>query len=71
MKKWEIWMSGYAMNESFEKARLIGEEMAETFREACQLHFHKRPSETYDPQTNRDWGCALHDNEADARKGFG
>jgi hypothetical protein len=73
MKKWQIWMEGYVMTGMSQEAYLIGEEEAETFREACDKYFSKPSSShpggsCYNSERLTVMGCRLYDNEADSRK---
>lgn len=69
MKKYEIWMEGYAVTGNTADATLCGTVEAETFAEACKKHF--KGDKDFDPIKLNVWGCRLFDNETDARKAFG
>ena len=78
-----IWMEGYAATGEHETADLIGYYCGETFddavREFIETDYNEKGWGTYEPperlggygKYHTIWGCALYDNEKDARKGFG
>lgn len=75
MKKFELWIEGYASSDGFGKAFRLGEFEGDNFDEAV-MQYNLIAPET---QAQRDktksiwkiWGCRLFDNEADAMKSFG
>jgi hypothetical protein len=73
MPKFSVWMEGYEVTGNAADARLIGTVEADTFADACAEVMSRPPWN--DGNFNREqlsyWGCRLHANEADARKGFG
>lgn len=84
MKKYEVWMEGFAITGNMEKARKLGEYRAESFNEAVQMCIADEQSGKPRPYwvgaTNRhpgkghNWevfGCRIFDNEKDARETFG
>lgn len=86
MKEFEIWSEGYRATGEDGDATFHGKYPGETFDEAVEyansqstLNAERYTPECFWPReayNNRRsnwkiWGCALFDNEADARKSFG
>lgn len=87
MKKFEIWMEGYAATGEHGTAQKIGEGTGENFDDAVKDYMSKNPKHgisenkrarylTEEGYTKRKsnwniWACDLFDNESDARKSFG
>lgn len=87
MKTIEIWMEGFMATGQSGTAQKIGEYEAVDFDDAIRQHQEKNPNHGIDKYTRESfftdedyenrrsnykiWGCALFDNEADARKSFG
>ena len=85
-KEWEIWSEGYAATGERSGAHFHGKFPGETFDEAVE-YANKKVKLGAEPYTRsafvtdehfknrrsswKIWGCALFDNEADARKSFG
>lgn len=67
--KIEIWRSGFNITGNKGKAELLGTVEAKTFKQACDIVL--KFDETYNSYSSTVFGCALHDNEKDARKAFG
>ena len=73
MPKFDIWMEGFCTNGSKGTASYEGTFEANTFEEACEKWadtLSDRSLFKSSPHPNF-WGCALYDNEQDARKSFG
>lgn len=74
MKKFKIWMEGYAATGESGSAHYIGSAEGETFEEACKNYRDKEgkplglDKHYHYPSI---WACRLFDNEQDARKSFG
>ena len=73
MKTFEIWIEGYAFNESEHgPCRLLGTSTGETFREACDKFFEENPSKEgkkyYNSEYGYYWACRLFDNREDAAR---
>lgn len=73
MKKFQIWSEGFETNGNSAQACFHGEGKGETFREACEnfADMHPEFAKYFNPHHMAYWGCALFDNEEDARKSFG
>jgi hypothetical protein len=83
LKKFEVWMEGYAATGEREAAYKAGEVEARNFQEACHVLMCKQYLEyikkdwtkpgrwDYDPKNLTYWSRQLYDNETDARKNFG
>lgn len=73
MKKFEIWMEGYATNGEHSDASLLGIGYGETFENAVKNFYNKNPDKkiNFDPERMTHWGCGLFPNEVQARKSFG
>ena len=72
-KVFEIWAEGYVITGNESDATLLRKIEAPSFKAACdKLALDDEDfAKHYEPDTLRYWGCALFDNEADARKSFG
>ena len=70
---WEIWSEGYYLSGEHARARLWGEVVATSFREACARIAVRNAefAKLYDKDELRWFNCRLYDNERDARKAFG
>lgn len=87
MKKFEIWVEGYAATCEHGTANKIGEGFGNTFDEAVEDYMSKNEDHGIEKNTRSRytseeaykkrssnwniWACNLYDNEADARKSFG
>ena len=73
MKKWPVWMEGFAATGNAKSAEYGGEFEGETFADACEnwLKASHGDEHLFDKAKLTYWGCQLFDNEADARKNFG
>ncbi len=72
MKKYEIWIEGYAITGNSSNAIKFGEAEGKDFKDAVATFFKDRDDSS---ELNKDktsyWGCRLFDNETDARRSFG
>jgi hypothetical protein len=73
MRRFEVWMEGYAATGGTAYAEFVAEVEAETFEEACVKALKVRHFDMsfYRPESNAYWGCRLFDNEREARRVFG
>ena len=81
MKKYQVWMGGYAATGDHAPAEFCGEYDAESFVEACAAWVNEDKKERkkyfnpnnsiFSPPRPTYWGCSFYDNEADARETFG
>jgi hypothetical protein len=72
MRKYQIWMEGYAATGDHAPAEFCGEYEAESFAEACAAWNKERGESGYfNTNTLTYWGCRFFDNETDARRSFG
>lgn len=73
----EIWMEGYRVQGGAGTATLLNVINAPSWDNAVAQYMSDNPGviDVHDKEdgTKRytNWGCALYDNEEDARKGFG
>lgn len=65
----DIWSEGFIATGDRGYAFKHGSVRADTFKDACILHFGNNELFNVDKMTYR--GCELFDNEADARRSFG
>jgi len=84
---YEIWMEGFQATGQSSDAQMIGKGVGQTFDDAVREYARKNPDSKIEPYTRSSfssdehfknrrsnwkiWGCALFDNETDARKSFG
>jgi hypothetical protein len=72
LRRFWVWVEGFAVTGQQGHAQLCGTALAKTFKQACDLVMSQPPwKDNYDPKDGTHWGCRLFDNEADARKKFG
>ena len=76
MKTYSLWMEGYIIQGNSSKADFLGTFKANSFIDACDKWSETLSDDEkqyYDKKENKAWfwGCAIYDNEADARKSFG
>jgi hypothetical protein len=73
IKEWDIWVEGYKATGESSTAKFLGTEKGRTFRDACVAYAEKNPkwAKDFDPGRLEHWGCALYNNETDARAAFG
>jgi hypothetical protein len=72
LRQIEIWMEGYAATGKSGVAQKVWEGLAIDFDDAIKRYQEDRPKVQIETRSKyREWGCALFDNEADARKSFG
>ena len=74
MKIYKIWSEGWSATGGSSGALLHGTQIANSFREACNIFFSKKENDErgdYDSKYLTYWGCSLFDNEKDARRSFG
>ncbi len=87
MKKFDIWMEGFAVTGQTQGASKIGEGLGNSFDDAVIDYMSKTPEhgieengrsryisdEAYKNRRSNwnIWACSLFDNEVDARKSFG
>jgi hypothetical protein len=72
MKRYDVWMEGYAATGNFSGAEFCGVYEAETFAEACAKWNREQGEPGYfDSKDLTYWGCRFFDNERDARRSFG
>ena len=69
MNSYSVWMEGYTATGDYAPAHLVGNTIADSFKEAC---FNLLKDDPYfNVEDISVWGCKLFDNEVDARVGFG
>lgn len=87
MKNFEIWMEGFEATGQSGCAQKLGNAKGDTFDDAVRDYMERTPGHLIEAYTRdsfrsdeayenrrsnwKVWGCALFDNEADARKAFG
>jgi hypothetical protein len=72
VKKFQVWMEGYACTGQSSGASFQGTFEAPTFVEACDIAFKdEKHKQYYDRDRLTYWGCKLFDNGNDAVKNFG
>ena len=83
MKKFEIWIEGYAATGDRATAHCYGHSNGETFEEACIKLLGREGLNVLDEDKDQPdgysrrygglsvWACTCFDNEEDARKSFG
>lgn len=69
MRRIEVWSEGYVITGGRGHAMLHGTIEAECLKDACDKLFGT--DEYYNQEQLTYWGCALFDNERDAREAFG
>lgn len=75
-KTFDLWMSGYAIQVNSSGARFLGTFESDSFIDACDKWaetLRENDKQYYSKEENKAWfwGCAIYDNEKDARKYFG
>lgn len=76
-REYEIWMEGYSCTGQHQSAVLLGKQAGSSFDDAVEkfklAHAPDHDSIMYSKERQKwsTWGCALYDNESDARKAFG
>lgn len=84
MKRYDVWMEGYAATGEHGTATVVARAVeAENFAEACHKAMQRlKPGAVYADETVYDqsfysptnlsyWGCCLFPTEAEARRSFG
>ena len=75
-KSFDLWMTGYACTGNSSGASFLGTFEADSFIDACDKWaetLRECDKQYYNKKENKAWfwGCAIYDNETDARKSFG
>lgn len=76
LKKYSLWMEGYAVTGNESTAQYLGEFEGNSFNDACDNwaktienpELYKSGTSEHSPS---HWACRIFDNEMDARKSFG
>ena len=69
MRTYSIWSEGFAATGERGTAMYHGSASGNNFKEAC-INFFKK-DQYFDKNCLSYWGCALYEDESDARRSFG
>lgn len=76
IKSFDLWMTGFAIQGNSSDARFLGTFEADSFIDACDKWaetLREGDKQYYSKKENKAWfwGCAIYDNETDAKKMMG
>lgn len=73
MKKFYVWIEGFAATGESQTAQFLGSFEGETFINACKKAMVEKEWDMscYDENKNTYWACQFFDNEKEARASFG